>query len=203
MADLKPAKKKTLDMTNVKERGPFNPVQVDAGDYRAKITAVYDTESKKSGEDMWVFSFQLNERRAAVYPYYCLLNPDNLWKIRNLCEAAGIAVPKKRLVLDPNKLVGKEVGVTLEDDEYDGKMKSVIQAIFPANELEDDDVSPTDDADDDEDETADDVEDDEEEEPPARKSKARKAKPSKKAAEPEDDEDVDEDDLEELDVDEL
>lgn len=207
MAELKAARKKTFDMTKVKERGPFNPVHVEPGDYRLKITAVYETESKKSGEAMWVFAFQLTEKASAVYPYYCLLNEDNLWKIRNVCEAAGISVPKKRVTLDPAKLIGREIGATLEEDEYEGKMKSVVNSIFSASELEDVDS----DSDEDEEDTTD-VEDEEdeeeEEEPPAPKKKSSKEASSKKAKkvtqdDDEDDEEVDDDDLEELDVDEL
>lgn len=206
MAELKKAVKKTLDMSNVKDRGPFNPKHIEAGEYVAKVTAVYASESK-SGNEMWVFAFQPTDKRDAVYPYYCLLDPDNLWKIRNVAEAAGIAVPKKRIALDPNKLVGKTVGIELEDDEYDGKMKSVIANIFKPEDVagEEDEEEPDDE----------DTEDDEEEEPEPPKRRTRKAAPAKAAPakrtrrkpepEPEedDDEDVDDEDLDELDVEDL
>lgn len=194
------AGKKTLDFTNVKERGMYNPVQQEEGDYLAKITSVMAQESK-NGDEMWVFGFTLDGSATAVYPYYCLLNEDNLWKVRNLIQATGKTVPKKRVAFDPQTIVGKNVCITLIDDEYDGKMKSVINSIVSASELADTD-------------------DDEEEEAPAKKAPARrapaakapakKAPPSRRKAAPveddiEDDiEDEDEiDDDEDIEIDEL
>src|SRR5690606_37303696 len=100
------------------------------------------------------------------YPYYCKLQENQLWKLRNLLIAAGLSVPKKKLKLDPNRVVGKTIGVTMEDDEYDGKLKSVIAAVFPAAELVEgnivDDEPEDDEADVDEDEEYSDDEDVEE-----------------------------------------
>lgn len=218
-----PAKKRTLDFTNVKERGLYNPTQQEEGDYRATVSSIMEQDSK-NGDPMWVFGLSLAGSKTAVYPYYCLLNEDNLWKVRNLIEATGKKVPKKRLSFEPQTLVGKQVGITLEDDEYDGKMKSVIAQLFPAADLDDDEapsVEPDEDEDieDDADEDIDDDEDEDEEEeepePPKRKKKAAapaKKAPAKKApvkkkkaapVEDDDDEDVDDDELDELDVEEL
>jgi hypothetical protein len=200
------AESAALDFTNVKEAGAFNPRRQAAGDYKAKVTAVVDAESKKSGKPQWLFTIQVN---GASYPYYCQLEEASLWKIRNLLIAAGVNVPKKRVKVNPNIVVGKNIGVTLEDDEYDGKLKSVIQATFPASELNEDDVP-------DEDEDAED--DEEDDSPPPRKAKAKPAPvdedddedeeeepappPKKaKAKTPPPVEDDDDDDLEEIDID--
>jgi hypothetical protein len=178
------AESAALDFTNVKEAGAFNPRRQAAGDYKAKVTAVVDAESKKSGKAQWLFTIQVN---GASYPYYCMLEESSLWKIRNLLIAAGVNVPKKRVKVNPNIVVGKTIGVTLEDDEYDGKLKSVIQATFPASELNEDDVP-------DEDEDAED--DEEEDAPPPKKAKAKPA-----PVDEDDDEDEDEEPLEEIDID--
>ena len=128
---------KVADFSNVKERGNFNPHHVEAGDYAAVITKVEDGTSKKTDEFQYIFTFKLQKYSQYSYPYYCKLTENQLWKLRNVAVAAGLNVPKKRMKFDPNKVVGKLVGVTMEDDEYDGKMKSVIQAVFPAAELSD------------------------------------------------------------------
>lgn len=141
-----------LDFTNVKDGGgSFNKKRQKEGDYSAKITAVADAPAKSDGVMQWMFTIQVG---AGTYPYYCKHTENQLWKIRNLLIAAGMNVPKKRVKVDPNKLVGKTIGVTLEDDEYDGKAQSNIAATFPASELSDDDVP-------DEDETSSDDDDDE------------------------------------------
>ena len=189
------ASKKALDFSDVKDGSIFSTTHLEEGDYLAKIIQVEDRPAKDD-EDMWVFAIQLQDRKSAVYPFYCKLVENQLWKLRNLLIAAGKSVPKKRVAVDPNSIVGKTIGVTLEDDEYEGRLKSSIAAVFPASELADD-------ADPDED-TAEELEldedeDDEEEEAPKKKAKAAPAKKSKsKKAKKKADDDDDELDLDDL-----
>lgn len=201
------AKARTVDFTGVKEGGgQFNKIRQPVGDYEAKILKVATVEKKKQpGEHQWVWTIQAG---AGKYPYYTGFGKDELWKIRNLAVAAGINVPKKKVNFDPNRLVGKTIGVTLEDDEYDGKNQSSINAVFPPSELEGNTSSDDDDDDDDDDEdedTSTDTEDDEEEDssdeeeeddeeeeepPPPPKKKKKKVKPAA--------EEVDELDIEDI-----
>lgn len=172
----KKAKSRSIDFTNVKERGAYNPRHVEAGDYVATITSCVDQESK-NGDDMWVYGFQLKDHASHIYPYYCVLNEDNAWKVRNVFEAAGITVPKKMVKVDPNRVVGKDVLISLEDDEYEGKPKSVIAALMPVSELD----------------VVDDDDEDEDDAPPARKKKPA-AKGKRALAVVEDDDEDEEDD---------
>lgn len=141
------AKAIQLDFTNVKDGGNFNKKHQAPGDYKAKVVKVDDVAKKDDPSvKMWLFTIQVG---TGTYPYYCTYTAENqLWKIRNLFVAAGINIPKKRMAVDPNKVVGKAIGVTLEDEEYEGKMQSVVQSTFPTSELEGDGGS--DEADDDE-----------------------------------------------------
>jgi hypothetical protein len=187
---------KVADFSNVKERGNFNPKHVAEGDYAAKIVKVEDAEAKKTGDFQYIFTFKLQKFSQNSYPYYCKLTENQLWKLRNLAVAAGLNVPKKRMKFDPNKVVGKSVGVTMEDDEYEGKMKSVISAVFPISELADggEDV-PDDDDGFDEDSAVAAVDDDDADEAPAKSKKSKdkggKKKSKKKGSK---------EDLEELDI---
>jgi hypothetical protein len=178
------AKKVTVDFSNVKERGNFNPKRVQEGDYRAVITKVEDGESKKDNEFQYIFTLKLKKFSQNSYPYYCKVTESQLWKLRNLMVAAGFSVPKKRMAVDPNKAVGREVGVTMEDDEYEGKLKSVIASIFPVSELEDggsDDVPDEGfDEDSEPEATPADADDDTEDEAPKEKKKGKKDKKGKK-----------------------
>jgi hypothetical protein len=133
MADK--AKAVEVDFSGVKDRGNFNPKQVPEGDYAAIITKVENGESKGDGGFQYIFTFKLKKFSQNSYPYYCKIQENQLWKLRNVLVAAGINVPKKKLKVDPNRVVGKEVGVTMADDEYEGKMKSVVDAVFPVAEL--------------------------------------------------------------------
>lgn len=129
--------KVNVDFSNVKDSSGINPKQMPEGDYLATIKKV-DLVAKKSDPDakQLLFTVGLKESATATYPYYCGFEANVLWKLRNLMIACGVKAPKKAFSFDAEKLVGKELGVTLADDEYDGKMKSVIDACFPANELE-------------------------------------------------------------------
>src|ERR1700753_1227989 len=89
-----------LDFTNVKERGDYNPVHVEPGEYLMKISAVVDSKSKAENA-MWVFSFMHAKPVAgnasasrATYPFYCVLDAKSLWKARGLALAAGYNVPE-------------------------------------------------------------------------------------------------------------
>lgn len=217
-----------LDFTDVKDGGAsFNKKRVPAGDYLAKVTKVEDRPVKGTEEPQWLFTIELTEKFTdRKFPYYCKLVPNQLWKVRNLFLAAGLAIPKKKVKLDPNKVVGKTIAITLEDDEYDGKMQSTVSQTFPANELDDTGVSDEDEdeeyedeeeeteevdtAEEEEEEPEDEEEEEEEEEPeppkrrPAKKAAAsipgqRKASPAtarRKAAPPVEDEELEELDLE-------
>jgi len=180
------ASKQALDFTNVKEGGNFSKKHMPPGDYRAKVTKVEDAmpKDKEDKTPMWLFTLQLTSTPSATYPYYCKLQENQLWKVRNLLVAAGLNVPKKKVGVDPNRLIGKVVAVSLDDTEYNGKEQSEIGAIFSPNEL--DDSVEVEDEDD-----VDDVDEDEEEEAPAPAKKKKKAAPA-----PVDDEDEDEDEAE-------
>lgn len=191
---------KTIDMSNVKEGGNFNKHRVPEGDYKAKILKVEDAESKADKGFQYLFTIQLDKFSSYKYPYYCKLVDNQLWKLRNLLVAAGKNVPKKRMKLDPNTVVGKWIGVTMEDDEYDGKMQSNIAAVFPVSELAEGSFDEAD-ADADADEVADtDIavdDDDTGEEPAKKKGKKEKDKKGKKKGK------VTEGDMEELDLEDL
>lgn len=176
-----------LDMTNVKEGSAFNKKRVPEGDYRARISKVEDAPVKggeNKGNPQWLFTITLEDRRA-TYPYYCQFAENQLWKIRNILVAAGINVPKKRLKLDPEKLVGKMIAVTLEDGEYEGKQQSEIAAIFPVAEM-------LGEADDDDEAEAEDDEEEEEEPEPAPVRRKRKPAPEPEPEEEEEDEEEEE-----------
>lgn len=184
MANKKVAAR-TLDFSNVKESSGINPKHLEEGEYLATISEVRD-DPAKDGEAMWNWIIQLNDHKSATYPYYVKLVENQLWKMRNLFIAAGIDVPKRAAKIDPNKVVGKVVCVVLEDDEYDGKTKSVISAVMPKEEHPD--YAGTGPVDDDEDE-----DDEEEEVAPVKRGRGR----PKKVVEPEEDEDDEEDDEDE------
>lgn len=152
-----------LDFTKVKDRGPINPIHQVEGDYRALVKSVQDITMGEQKRPAWMFIITVGKGN---YPYRCGFNENELWKIRNLFVACGFPVPKKRLKVDPSKVVGRPLAVSLEDHEYDGRLSSQIGATFPVTELEGDGEAPDEDEEGEEEEaeTEEEVEEEPEEE---------------------------------------
>lgn len=214
-----------LDFSDVKDRNEsgVNKKRVPAGDYIATVVRVEDRPTKESKEAQWMYVISLDSIRGTGYPYYCKLQANQLWKVRNLFLAGGLAIPKKKVRLDPNRVVGKKIAVTMEDDEYDGKLQSVIAEIFPPSELQeeaggneeeeddgeeyDEEAEAEEEVDDEEEETDEEEEEEPEPTPPPRRrtAAAKKAAPAKasiprqRKAEPT----VSDDELDELDLEDI
>lgn len=150
---------RAFDFTDVKDGGgQFSKKRMPEGEYLAEIVKVEDAKAKDD-IDQYLFTLRLKKHPTATYPFYCKLQPNQLWKLRTLMMAAGISVPKKRMKVDPNRAIGKLVGVLLEDGEYNGRKQSEVNRVFPAADLSE---IPSDEAMPDDDEPTAEAEDDEE-----------------------------------------
>jgi len=119
----------TIDFSNVREGSTFSPRRLPEGSYLAAVAKVEQKESSK-GNPMLVFTVIPVEHPTAVYPYYVVLADNQLWKLRALLIAAGKEVPKRKVTIDPDSLVGKNIMIDLEDDEWEGREKSAIAGVF-------------------------------------------------------------------------
>ena len=135
---------RNVDFSNVKESSGFTKSRLPSGDYLAVIKGVQDAIAKNDEEKtpQYLFTIQVKSHPSAVYPYYCKLQENQLWKLRNIFIAAGKVVPKSKIKVDPNQIVGKLIGITLEDTEWEGREQSQVQGVFPAAELGDETAVP-------------------------------------------------------------
>jgi pyruvate/2-oxoglutarate dehydrogenase complex dihydrolipoamide acyltransferase (E2) component len=162
---MAPVSSQNIDFSGVKDGGNFNKRRIPSGDYLATITKVEDAKAKDD-TFQYLFTIKIDEHPSSLLPYYCKLQENQLWKLRNIFIAAGKSIPKKRVKVNPDTIVGKKIGVTIEDAEYEGKDQSEISGVFPAAELDDSVSSVEDDDDaveDDEEEALDDLDDSAEE----------------------------------------
>ena len=218
----------TVDFTNVKDPSQYNPKHIEPGEYVGRVKSVEQVEAKADGSPMWVFGIALDDVPGAVYPYYVKLEFDGeksqAWKLRMILTAAGFNVAKKAIKIDPNKVVGRPVGVEIEEDEYQGRIKGSVRRFLPVSEVAGPGATVTDEDDEDDEDEAPpvkapakqtrrkrgpepvpapvegEVEDDEEdevEEAPAPKRRTRKpaAKPVASADEDDDEDDLDLDEI--------
>nr|DAQ26933.1 MAG TPA: Protein of unknown function (DUF669) [Caudoviricetes sp.] len=119
----------TLDFSNVRDGSTFSPRRLPEGAYLATIAKV-ESEESKAGNPMLVYTIIPVEHPTAIYPYYILLDEKQLWKFRALLLAAGKEVPKRKVTVDPESIVGKQVMIDLEDAEWEGREKSNIAGVF-------------------------------------------------------------------------
>lgn len=122
----------SIDFSDVKAP-TYTAAHQEPGVYNAEIAGVELAKAKKDGTDMLVFAIKCGPGR---YPYYCKIVPNQLWKLRELIEAAGTKVPSKVVQIDPDKYVGKKINVELEDDTFYGKLRSRVARVAKFAEVD-------------------------------------------------------------------
>lgn len=117
-------KKIRLDFSKVEERSGWNTRVMPEGLHKMRVESVQETEAQ-DGTDMLVYALvpvdpKYKSRR---FPFYCKLQANQLWKLRDLLVATGNTVPKKALTIDPNAPVGKLLAAEVEDEtgQYEGR----------------------------------------------------------------------------------
>ncbi len=202
------AKRRMLKV-NFKDVESGGRVRVPEADYHLKCVANKQDESK-DGNPMIVWDFEIVEgkHKGKKLRDYAPLSTKGLWKLKSILEAFGVTVPNRAVNINLDKYIGEELGATVQDDEYGGRISSKISDYFSLDVLDADDDEEEDDEDleeeeddeEEEDEEEDEEEEDEEPEPPKRRKRGAKAgkKGKKASSDDEDDEEIEEIDLDEL-----
>lgn len=127
------AKKITIDFSKTEERSSWNTRKMPIGLYRMRIASVQQTEAK-DGTPMIVYGLQPTSQqfRTRLLPFYCKLQPNQLWKLRDILVAAGQKVPQRAIKLDPEAIVGAVISAEVEDDLYNGFERSTLTGVYNA-----------------------------------------------------------------------
>lgn len=162
-------KKIRLDFSKVEERSGWNTKQMPEGLHKFKVASVQESEAS-DGTPMLVYSLVPADPRYKTrnFPFYCKLQQNQLWKLRDLLVAAGGTVPKKAGNVDPNQPVGKFIAAEVEDETGQYAGHSTINGTYSLDILDENSDGIAGDDDDeeeyDESEEADEVDEDEDEE---------------------------------------
>lgn len=153
-----------VDLTEAGEGSEFQSRHVAEGEYRFQIKTSKVVQVKNGpnkGKDQLVFTLVSPQIRGASYPYYVAIFGAAAWKLRQLCESAGVPIKSGAIGnFNSDKLHGKFIGAVMEDREYEDKntgetkLSSQISQVFSANDLEDGPVSSDNASVDEEDESA-------------------------------------------------
>lgn len=141
-------KKIRLDFSKVEERSGWNTRQIPEGLHKMKIESVQMTEAQ-DGTDMLVYALVPFDSRykSRKFPYYCKLQQNQYWKFRDLLVAAGVKVPKSVYSGDPSAIVGKSIAAEVEDDNFQGSVRSQVQGTYGLEILDEDGAGNSDDED--------------------------------------------------------
>jgi len=154
-----------IDFSGVEAGG--GSVKIPEGDYGLEIAKVIMKDGKDSGKPNLKISLKVTSGNkkgiGKVLLHNCSLQKQALFNLRNLLEACGKNPPAKPVDLNLDKMVGWKCAGTVQDDTFEGKVKSVVTVFFPVADLgkaKDDDSEL--DSDDSEEEGTEDTDDSEE-----------------------------------------
>lgn len=183
------AKKIRLDFSKVEERSGYNSRQMPEGLYEARVISLEQKEAQ-DGTAMLVYGLQPTQQKYATrnFPYFCKLQQNQLWKLRDLFVAAGETIPKKVTQIDPEAILKGKVVIEVGDGSGQYSDRSEIVSVYPLSTLEDLTGDEDDDEFDDSDEELDDEDFEDEDD-------------SDEEEYEDDDEDLDEDDEDDEDLD--
>jgi hypothetical protein len=155
-----------VDFSDTESRGGKKggrSAHLPEGDYTAKVRSAefgHSSEKETPGIMMaWVITSP-KEYKGKTLRDSLWLSDKALWRVRQTLEALGLQVPSKKVKVNPKSMIGKEAAITVEDEEYDNKVRSRIVDCFNLSEYEELQSSDGEALDEDEDED----EDEEEEE---------------------------------------
>lgn len=171
----------TIDLSNYKER---SSARVPEGEYLVNVEDLEMTETRK-GDPMLVVYLKIigGDSDGLNLVDRLTLTEKAMFRAVGFLQGLGIKTPKRRIQVDPAKIVGRKVRVEVGDgDPYNGVVRSEIRSYIRVAKAATEETP--------------DLEDVEETEEAEEQPKAKKAP----AASPEDTTDSDEVDLDDLDI---
>lgn len=150
--------KMKYDVANVESSNFESP---QPGTYSAKIFSVVD-RTEMEGKNDWEVVLEITKEgrfKGSRIWYYLNWGEPSRWKVKEFVDALGM---KAKGVLDSDRLVGKEVGIVVVADSWQGEYKGRISKFLQLSAVADDDEDEEDVVDD-EDIDADEDDGDEEE----------------------------------------
>lgn len=131
-----PAKKKStvsVDFTGVETR-----VLLPEGVYNAKVDEVTLEPNDGKPYLKWKFLTIDEDTKLDNKPLYnnTSLQPQSLWVLGSLLETLGVERPDGAMDLDLEELVGLELGLVVEHEDYQGKARAKVVDFTPATDAD-------------------------------------------------------------------
>jgi hypothetical protein len=125
--------KVSVDFSNVSEGGKFT---VPVGEYVAKIKSC-TKEHGQSGFDYlkWTLIIASGGCKGNEITHNTTLKPEGLFALRDFLTACGLVIPKSVINFDPDKMIGKSLGIIVGEREYNGNIYPQIKKVKLASEV--------------------------------------------------------------------
>lgn len=199
-----------IDFSDTESRGgekSGRSARFKPGDYKVVVSKVPTTGKSPEKKTPYVeFTYKVTEGKykGKEISDRCYLSPSALWRLRNALEAMGMKVPSKKAAIDFKKCKGKELGITIDDEEgSNDKVYSRVVDTFKSDLVEESDDEDDDEDEDDEDDEEEDDEDEESDDEDDEEEDDEEDEDEDDDDEEEDDEEEEDDDLDSLELDEL
>lgn len=106
---------------------------IPEGKYASRIDKVVEKQSKSSDATYWGINFTIIEEplegRVVWAPF--MLNPEALWKLKNLFTAIGIELEGMSEIDTDDMLLQQEVGIIVTHDTYQGEVRAKVTGFYP------------------------------------------------------------------------
>lgn len=117
-----------VDFTDVKEFP-----EITAGKHVAKIKEWEMKEGEKAPYILWKLQLLTGSAKGSLIDHRTSLSPKALFGLKDLLTALGIKVPQSAISIDPDKFVGKSIGIEVNMRPYDGKEYPNVKKVFSAS----------------------------------------------------------------------
>lgn len=106
------------------------------GTYRVKCIEIEQTVSK-GGNPMFVWTFEVSAGDYTGFQskVFTALTPAAMWKVAETVEALGVGQQGQVVKFKRSDVINKECGALIEQDEYNGQIRSSISRVLSLKEL--------------------------------------------------------------------
>lgn len=107
-------------------------IHIPAGWYTAEVVSVEKGVSRNHNPQ-WTWKFMITEgpHEGQMIPLFTAITPQALWKVGEVVTALGLGVAGQVAKFDLERAVGRRAAIRLEDDDYNGDVRSVIKRVKP------------------------------------------------------------------------
>lgn len=109
--------------------------EIAPGKYNARVEKVTKEEGTKAPYLAWELKITSGSAKGLHITHRTSLSPKALFGLRDTLEAFGVKVPKAAVSIDPDKFIGKSLGISVVMKPYEGKDYPNIKSVFGLGEI--------------------------------------------------------------------